>query len=94
MDSIALNGAKQLAPTNGPLSHNPNYSGQIPGGWGSAAENVAQGYPSGLSRHDGEMGSSSHHSNIPDDLINVGIAFTAGLANVTPSSRPLQPRAP
>jgi len=76
MDSVALNWANAIAAA-GALSHNPNYSGQIPGGWSSAAENVAQGYPSGSSMHDGWMGSSGHRSNILGDFTDVGIAFVA-----------------
>jgi len=76
MDAVALNWANALAAA-GALSHNPNYSGQIPGGWSSAAENVAQGHPSGSSMHDGWMGSSGHRSNILGDFTDVGMAFVA-----------------
>ncbi|MCY7412222.1 MAG: hypothetical protein LH471_04190, partial [Salinibacterium sp.] len=40
-DSVALSWANQLAATKGPLGQNSNYSGLIPGSWGSAAQNVA-----------------------------------------------------
>jgi len=76
MDAVALNWANALAAA-GALSHNPNYSAQIPGGWSSAAENVAQGHPSGSSMHDGWMGSSGHRSNILGDFTDVGMAFVA-----------------
>jgi len=89
MDSVPLNWANQLAATKGPLGQKPNYSGLIPGGWGSAAENVARGYPDRFLRHDKRVGSSGHRSNLLNDSIDVGIASEA---NVTPSSKPLQPR--
>ncbi|MGY6499096.1 MAG: CAP domain-containing protein, partial [Microcella sp.] len=48
LDQVALAWANQMA-AEGRMYHNPNYAGQIPGGWSRAAENVAQGYPSGAS---------------------------------------------
>jgi hypothetical protein len=76
MDAVAVNWANQLV-ANGALSHNPSYSAQIPGGWGSAAENVAQGYSSASSMHDGWMASSGHRANILGNYTAVGIAFVA-----------------
>lgn len=40
MDAVAQAWAEHLAET-GELAHNPSYASQIPGGWRSAAENVA-----------------------------------------------------
>ena len=39
LDAVALQWANQMA-ANGSISHNPNYTSQIPGGWRSAGENV------------------------------------------------------
>ena len=74
MDQVAANWAQQLA-ANGALSHNPNYSTQIPGGWTGAAENVAQGYPSAAAMHDGWMASSGHRANLLGDYTDIGVAF-------------------
>jgi len=48
MDFVVRNRANQLAATNGRLNHNPSYCGQILGDWGSADQNVAQGYLNGF----------------------------------------------
>lgn len=74
MDQVAADWAAQMA-ANGAMSHNPDYAAQIPAGWSAAAENVAQGYPSGAATHDGWMGSSAHRANILGDFTDVGIAF-------------------
>lgn len=74
MDQVAADWAAQMA-ANGAMSHNPDYGGQIPGGWVAAAENVAQGYPSGAATQDGWMGSSGHRANILGDYTDIGIAF-------------------
>jgi uncharacterized protein YkwD len=73
LNQVAVNWANQMA-ANGRMSHNPNYSGQIPGGWSSAAENVAQGYPSGAAVHEGWMNSAGHRANILGDFTDIGIA--------------------
>ncbi|WP_157155630.1 CAP domain-containing protein [Diaminobutyricimonas sp. LJ205] len=74
MDQVAANWANQMA-ANGTLSHNPNYSDQIPGGWTRSAENVAQGHPTGAAMQAGWMNSSGHRANILGDYTDVGIAF-------------------
>lgn len=73
MSQVALNWANQMAANNA-MSHNPDYSSQIPGGWSRAAENVAQGYPSGSAVHQGWMNSSGHRANILGDFTDIGIA--------------------
>lgn len=76
MDQVAADWAAQMA-ASGTMSHNPDYSTQIPGGWSAAAENVAQGYPTGAAMHDGWMGSPGHRANILGDYTDVGIAFVS-----------------
>jgi hypothetical protein len=77
LSQVALGWANQLA-ANGTLSHNPNYSTQIPGGWTRAAENVAQGYPNGAAVHQGWMNSPGHRTNILGDFTDIGIAHISG----------------
>ncbi|THG32373.1 CAP domain-containing protein [Naasia lichenicola] len=77
MDQVALAWAQQLA-ANGTLSHNPDYSSQIPAGWQGAAENVAQGYATGASLHQGWMDSPGHRANILGDYTDIGIALIEG----------------
>jgi len=43
MDSVSQSWTRKQA-ANGAMSHNPDYSTQIPDGWSFAAENVAYGY--------------------------------------------------
>lgn len=74
MDQVAADWAATMA-ANGTMAHNPDLSTQIPGGWTAAAENVAQGYPTGTAMHNGWMGSSGHRANILGDHTDVGIAF-------------------
>lgn len=74
MDQVAANWAAQMA-ANNTMAHNPDYPSQIPGGWTAAAENVAQGHPTGAAMHDGWMNSSGHRANILGDYTDVGIAF-------------------
>lgn len=74
LDQVALNWANQMA-AEGRLYHNPSYSAQIPGGWSRAAENIAQGYPTGASMHDGWWNSPGHRANMLGDFTDVGIAF-------------------
>lgn len=74
MDTVALNWAKQMV-VNNTLSHNPNYSTQIPSGWNKAGENVAQGHSAAQAMHDGWMASSPHRANILGSFTDIGIAF-------------------
>ena len=74
MDTVAANWAGALAQA-GTLSHNPNYSSQIPGGWVAVGENVAQGYSGGSAMHDGWMSSPGHRANILGKFTDIGIAY-------------------
>ncbi|CAO1650875.1 CAP domain-containing protein [Salinibacterium sp. NSLL150] len=74
MDAVALAWAKKMAASNN-MSHNPNYSDQIPTGWRSAGENVAQGYRTAQAMHDGWMSSQGHRENILGAFTDIGIAF-------------------
>lgn len=73
MNQVAAGWANQMA-ANGEMSHNPAYSSQIPGGWSSAAENVAYGHASAAAVHAGWMASPGHQANILGDFTDVGIA--------------------
>ncbi|CAN5777734.1 hypothetical protein BH23ACT1_BH23ACT1_05440 [soil metagenome] len=57
------------------LSHNPNYSSQIPSGWTRAAENVACGQ-SVESLHRALMNSSGHRQNILGAFNQVGVGVS------------------
>ncbi|SOE70743.1 Uncharacterized conserved protein YkwD, contains CAP (CSP/antigen 5/PR1) domain [Salinibacterium xinjiangense] len=74
MDTVAANWAGALAQA-GTLSHNPDYSSKIPGGWVAAGENVAQGYSGGSAMHDGWMNSPGHRANIFGNFTDIGIAY-------------------
>lgn len=74
MDQVALNWANQMAAA-GSMTHNPNFSGQIPAGWTSAGENVAYGQPAGAAVHTAWMNSPGHKANILGDYTDIGIAF-------------------
>jgi hypothetical protein len=74
LDAVAVNWANQMA-ANGSISHNPDYTSQIPGGWRAAGENVAQGYGSGAGFHDGWMASPGHRANILGNFTDIGTAL-------------------
>lgn len=74
LDAVALEWAKTMA-ASGALSHNQSLSSQIPGGWSFIGENVARGYPSGSTMHQGWWNSSGHRANMLGDFTDVGIAF-------------------
>jgi hypothetical protein len=74
LDRVAADWASKLAAA-GTLSHNPAYASQIPAGWTSAGENVAQGHPDAGSMHAGWMASPGHRANILGSYTDVGIAF-------------------
>lgn len=74
MHAVAAGWAATLAQT-GTLSHNPEYSSQIPGGWVAAGENVAQGYGGSAAMHEGWMNSPGHRANILGDFTDIGIAY-------------------
>lgn len=74
LDQVAADWAASLAAA-GTLSHNPDYASQIPGGWSTAGENVAQGHPDAGSMHAGWMASPGHRANILGAYTDVGVAF-------------------
>ncbi len=74
ISSVSAAWAQQMA-DNGAMTHNPNYSSQIPSGWTRAAENVAQGWPSPEAVHNAWMNSPGHRANILGDYTDIGISF-------------------
>jgi hypothetical protein len=74
MDSVALQWANQMGAANS-MTHNPNYSTQIPSGWSRAGENVAMGQPTPSEMHTAWMNSPPHRANILGDFTDIGIAF-------------------
>lgn len=78
MSAVSTAWANQMA-ANGVMSHNPDYSSQIPSGWSRAAENVARGWSTPTAVHNAWMSSDGHRANILGDFTHIGIAFiTAG----------------
>src|SRR5690606_21944598 len=73
LDLVAAAWASTMA-TADALSHNPAYTAEIPGGWVSAAENVAPGQPTAVAMHESWIGSSGHRANILGDFTDVGVA--------------------
>lgn len=73
MEMVATEWSRQQA-QSATMSHNPSYSQQIPGGWRSAAENVAYGY-----QYDRVVAawrdSPGHFRNIMSDSTDIGIGF-------------------
>jgi hypothetical protein len=63
MNAVAQSWAQQMA-ANGQMTHNPNYSTQIPAGWSAAGENVATGHRSPTLVVDAWMNSAGHRANI------------------------------
>ena len=74
LDSVALGWANQMAAANA-MSHNPNAGAQIPAGWTSWGENVANGFPTGSATNAGWTASPGHYANMLGDFTDVGIAF-------------------
>jgi len=74
LDAVALAWAKKMA-SMGELEHNPNVSGQIPSGWNSWGENIAEGQRSGAAMHQAWMNSEGHYANIMGDFSDIGVAF-------------------
>lgn len=73
LDKVAMAWAKQQW-KNGKMSHNPNYSKQIPKGWQRAGENVASGYT--YTQVVGAwVASPSHYANLVRDYTSIGIGF-------------------
>lgn len=74
MDSVALQWANQMGAANS-MTHNPDYSTQIPSGWSRAGENVAMGQPTPSEMHTAWMNSAGHRANILGDFTDIGVAF-------------------
>ncbi|MHC5796781.1 CAP domain-containing protein [Lacisediminihabitans sp. FW035] len=74
MDAVALQWANQMGAAQS-MTHNPNYSSQIPSGWSRAGENVAMGQPTPSAMHTAWMNSPGHRANILGDFTDIGIAF-------------------
>jgi uncharacterized protein YkwD len=73
LDKVAMAWALQQW-KNGAMSHNPNYSTQIPSGWTRAGENVASGYT--YTQVVGAwVASPSHYANLVRDYTSIGIGF-------------------
>ncbi len=73
LDAVAQKWAAQQY-LNGAMSHNPNYSTQIPAGWSAAGENVANGYAYtevvGAWRN-----SKPHYANLIGNYTDMGTGF-------------------
>jgi len=68
---VAENWSRQQAAA-GVMSHNPNYSSQIPGGWRAAGENVAYGYRY-TEVTTAWRNSPGHYKNMVGDYTDIGI---------------------
>lgn len=73
LDKVAADWARQQF-QNGAMSHNPNYSTQIPGGWQRAGENVGKGYTA-PQIVPAWKNSPSHYANLVNDYTSVGIGY-------------------
>lgn len=73
LDRVAQAWAEQQW-KNGAMSHNPDYSTQIPPGWQRAGENVAKGY-SYTQVVQAWKNSSSHYANMVHDYTSVGLGY-------------------
>lgn len=73
LDKVAADWAKQQW-QNGAMSHNPNYSTQIPSGWQRAGENVGKGYTY-TQIVPAWKASASHYANLVNDYTSVGIGY-------------------
>jgi uncharacterized protein YkwD len=76
LDKVAMDWAKQQS-DNGAMSHNPNYSTQIPAGWSHAGENVAAGY-SYTQVVPAWKASAEHYKNLVGDYTDLGIGEYTG----------------
>jgi uncharacterized protein YkwD len=74
LDAVALSWANQMAAEK-KMYHNPSVGEQIPAGWSSWGENVANGHPTGAAMHKGWMESPGHYKNIMGSFTDIGIAF-------------------
>jgi uncharacterized protein YkwD len=73
LDRVAAAWARQQW-ENGAMSHNPNFSTQIPSGWERAGENVAKGYTY-TQVVPAWTASPGHYANIVNDYNSIGIGY-------------------
>jgi uncharacterized protein YkwD len=73
LDKVAADWARQQF-ENGAMSHNPNYSTQIPAGWQRAGENVGKGFTY-TQIVPAWKDSASHYANLVNDYTSVGIGY-------------------
>jgi hypothetical protein len=73
LDSVAQSWSAQMY-ANGALTHNPNYSTQIPAGWTAAGENIASGY-SYTTVVEAWHQSPGHYANIMGNYNAIGIGY-------------------
>ena len=76
LDKVASDWAYQQW-KNGAMSHNPNYSTQIPAGWSHAGENVASGYTYDTVVQ-AWVNSSEHYRNLVGDYTDLGVGYYEG----------------
>lgn len=74
LDAVALAWAQQMAASN-TMSHNPNYTVQVPAGWSTVGENVAYGQRSAAQLHQAWMDSPGHRANILGNYTDIGVAY-------------------
>src|SRR5690606_14029699 len=89
---VSLNGAmsgvaaawSQHQADTATMAHNPSFSSQIPGGWSSAAENVAWNQPASVGGlHVAWMNSAGHKANILNPAftdVGIGVVIQDGKA--------------
>jgi uncharacterized protein YkwD len=76
LDKVAADWAYQQW-KNGAMSHNPNYSTQIPAGWSHAGENVASGYTY-QTVVQAWVNSPEHYKNLVGDYTDLGVGYYEG----------------
>lgn len=76
LDKVASDWAYQQW-KNGAMSHNPNYSTQIPAGWTHAGENVASGYTYDTVVQ-AWVNSPEHYRNLVGDYTDLGVGYYQG----------------
>jgi len=76
LDKVASDWAYQQW-KNGAMSHNPNYSTQIPAGWSHAGENVASGYTYDTVVQ-AWVNSPEHYRNLVGDYTDLGVGYYQG----------------
>lgn len=75
LDAVAAAWARRMADEDR-MYHNPELASQVPEGWRSLGENVANGYRDAASVHDGWMHSPGHRANIlGEGYTDIGVAF-------------------